>query len=287
MLITGADGMLASALRRRFARSDGPREEVLWTDVEQLDITDSRAVEEFVRWHRPDVIVNCAALTDVDGCEGREDEAFRVNAEAVDHLARAADETGGLLVQISTDFVFSGDAERPYREDDPTGPLSVYGRSKLAGEEMARRADRHLLVRTSWLYGPNGKNFVASICRRADAGESLRVVSDQTGCPTYTEDVAETLWQLLRRGATGTFHACGAEATTWFEFARAIVARWRPGALVKPIRSSDVKRSAPRPAMSVLDCSRLERTIGSRPPGFTVSLPKYLDEMAAELSRGP
>jgi len=279
--------MLGVALRRRFARADVPGGEVIWTDVRELDITDAGAVERFVRDRRPRVILNCAALTDVDGCEARRDEAFRVNGDGVRHLARAAAAAGSLLVQISTDFVFAGDADRPYREDDPTGPRCVYGRSKLAGEQAARTAPEHLIVRTAWLYGPGGRNFVRAICDRADAGEPLRVVGDQMGCPTSTHDLAEALVRLLTAGARGTVHACGGQRASWCEFARAIVDLRSPGLPVEEIRSADLKRPAARPAFSVLDCSRLQEWTGYQLPGFGESLPAYLAELPRAARKGP
>lgn len=283
LLVTGANGMLGWALRQRLIWPDGPKGELLWTDVRELDITDRAAVGEFVGRRRPGVILNCAALTDVDGCESRRDEAFRINGAGVENLARAAAEAGCLLVQLSTDFVFSGDARRPYREDDEPRPLSVYAASKLAGEKAAELAPQRLIVRTAWLYGPRGKNFVRAICQRADEAAPLRVVGDQVGSPTYSRDLAEALWRLIRSGARGVVHAVGSETASWFGFAKAIVELWRPGTLVAEITSQELQRPARRPAYSVLDCSRLLAIAGYRLPGFSQALPQYLAELRAEL----
>lgn len=282
--MTGAKGMLGSALRRRLADGDGGGlgREVIWTDVEELDITDRAAVADGVARHRPGVILNCAAMTDVDGCESRSDAAFSANGEAVAHLARAAASEGSLLVQISTDFVFSGRRAEPWREDDAVHPLCVYARSKLAGELAARQTPEHLIVRTAWLYGSGGRNFVRAICERAARGEPLRVVGDQVGCPTYTCDLAEALVRLLGAEARGTVHACGGEVASWYDFARAIVALWRPGTEVREIPSAELDRPARRPAYSVLDCSRLLALTGYRLPGFSEALPRYLAEWSAE-----
>ena len=285
ILITGAKGMLATALRRRLARADGPggpggpAGRLIWTDVEELDICDAGAVRGLIGREQPGVIINCAGLTDVDGCQGRRDEAMLVNGQAVGHLARAAEAAGSLLVQISTDFVFSGDAGRPYREDDEPRPLNVYGESKLLGESEARQATNHLIVRTSWLYGSGGCNFVQAIRRQATRGGPLRVVADQTGCPTYTGDLAEALLRLLAAGARGVFHACGADSASWLEFARFIIEQLGQDVAVEEINSADLNSPARRPAMSVLDCTRLYEATGYRPPGFRQSLPKYLAEI--------
>ena len=285
ILVTGADGMLGAALRWHLARKD-PARVVVWTDVGQLDITDRRAVRQALQTHRPAVILNCAAYTNVDGCESHRDEAFRVNADAVEHLADAADATGSLLVQISTDFVFDGMSDRPYLEDDPTSPRCVYGQSKLAGELAAQRARDHLVVRTAWLYGPGGHNFPLAISRRAAAGEPLRVVTDQVGCPTYTRDLAEALLELIDLDARGVVHACGSEAVSWFDFAEAIVALRYPGVTVGRTTSDSLDQPARRPAYSVLDCSKLRATIGDGLPGMSDALPRYVAELDASPVEG-
>jgi len=279
ILITGANGMLAAALRRRLAQADGPAGRLIWTDVEELDICDAEAVKKLLGREQPGVIINCAGLTNVDGCQGRRDEAMLVNGQAVGHLARAAGATGSLLVQISTDFVFSGDAGRPYCEDDEPRPLNVYGESKLLGERQAMQAPNHLIVRTSWLYGGGGRNFVQAIRHQAARGGPLRVVADQTGCPTHTDDLVEALLRLLAAGARGVFHACGADSTSWLEFARFIIEQLGRNVAVEEISSADLNSPARRPVMSVLDCNKLYKATGYRLPGFRQSLAKYLAEI--------
>ena len=286
MLVTGADGMLGSALRRRFAGGDAPAGGVIWTDVAELDITDAAAVTALVRRHRPGVIVNCAAYTDVDGCESHEEATVGVNVRGVGNLAAAATEADSLLVQISTDFVFSGEADRPYREDDATGPLCVYGRTKLEGERLAVTAARHLIVRTAWLYGPGGRNFVRTICDRLARGVPLRVVGDQVGCPTYTGDLADAVLALLAAGAGGVYHACGGASASWHEFAEAIAELFKPGTRIEKITGEELRRPARRPVYSVLDCSKLAKTTGRRLPGFRDALPRYLAELSGELTEG-
>lgn len=298
ILVTGADGMLGAALRWRFDRPGGPGRSVVWTDLGELDITDRAAVDAFVARCRPGVILNCAAYTNVDGCETHRDHAMRVNAEAVGHLARAAAAVDALIVQISTDFVFPGDATvdpvppgaQPLTEDAPVDPASVYGRSKLAGERAAAQAPEHLIVRTSWLYGPGGKNFPQTMRRLALDGVSPAVVADQVGCPTYTRDLAEALVRLMAAGARGLVHAGGAEAITWADFAREVFRRVATDAAVTDTTSQayfDGQRAkgrvvAPRPPYSAMDCSRLERLTGYRLPGVQPSLQDYLVILAAE-----
>jgi len=283
ILVTGGRGMLASALRRRFARPDGPTAPIIWTDVGELDITNEWTVRQFVNLHRPSLILNCAGMTDVDGCEAKRDLAFAINARGVGHLARAANEVGAILVHISTDFIFSGAGRgpgHPYREDDATEPQCVYAESKLAGEVEARQAENHIIARTSWLYGADGKNFVKAIADRAAAGATLKVVGDQIGCPTYTCDLAEALWRLISRQARGTFHTCGSEVCSWFQFAQAIVDLHHPGTTVLEISSAELDRPAHRPAYSAMDCTKLFEATGYRLPGYHDALPRYLAEMA-------
>lgn len=281
ILVTGANGMLAGALRRRFGQPGGPAAPVIWTDVDELNIGDEAAVRQLVERRRCGAIINCAGLTQVDECQSRRDEAMRINGAAVGHLARAAEAVGAVLVQISTDFVFGGDGARPYVEADPPQPLNAYGESKLLGEREAARVPEHLIVRTAWLYGPHGRNFVRSICRQAALGRPLTVVNDQVGCPTYTGDLAEAIVRLMGCGSRGVVHACGSEPTSWFEFAREIVRLRQSDVAVEPISSRRLGRPARRPAMSVLDCSRLAELTGYRLPGFRTSLPAYLAEMTS------
>lgn len=287
IFVTGAGGMLAAALRKRFAEPGAPRGPFVWLDRAGLDITDAAAVDRLFDAERPRAVINCAAMTDVDDCERRPERAMRVNADGAANVARAAGRVEALAVQISTDFVFSGRAEAPYREDDPAEPVNAYGRSKLAAEQATcKLASEHLVVRSAWLYGPGGESFVRTVCRRAAAGEPLRVVGDQVGCPTYTGDLAEALARLLAAEVRGTVHACGSGPTSWYDFARAIVERVAPGTAVERIASADLDRPAPRPAYSVLDCTRLFEATGYRLPGYADSLPVCLDELAAETGGG-
>jgi dTDP-4-dehydrorhamnose reductase len=249
----------------------------LGVDLPELDVTDAAAVRRAVVAAQPSAIVNCAAFTAVDAAEAREAEALAVNGGAVATLAAAADEVGATLLQLSTDYVFDGSSTRPYREDDPPAPRSVYGRTKLAGELAAVRAARHLIVRTAWLFGHGGTNFVEAIRGQARGGATvLRVVDDQTGSPTYATDLADALIDLLAVGATGTVHVVNEGSVSWCGFARAIVAGLGARVGVVPIATDEAARPAFRPRYSVLDCGRLATLIDRRLPVWTDALSRYL-----------
>jgi dTDP-4-dehydrorhamnose reductase len=244
----------------------------------QADVTDAGRVRDAVASFRPELVVNCAALTRVDDCETRREEAFAVNAAGAGHVADAATAAGAALVQVSTDYVFDGRERRPYREDAPTAPLSVYGASKLGGEEAARRHPRALVLRTSWLFGPGGSNFVATIAHRLRERAPLRVVDDQVGCPTYTRFLAAALLDLARRGATGLLHYRNREPVSWHGFALEIAGLCDRGAAVEPVASASFPRPARRPAYSVLDVERCEALLGRRVEPWGWGLAEYLHD---------
>ncbi len=262
-LVTGADGMLGRDLRDRLAA-----EQVTHTDRDTLDITDARAVVDAVKGF--DVVVNCAAWTDVDGAETSEAAAMALNAHGPRNLAQACREAGARLVHLSTDYVFSGDATSPYDEDAPCDPASAYGRTKAAGEAAVRRElpeGRHLLVRTAWLYGEHGRCFPTTIARLASSRGAVSVVDDQVGQPTWTHDVADRLVRLVQRGAAGTFQVTSSGSTTWWGFAREVVATaGLDPAIVSPTTTEAFSRPAPRPAYSVLSNRRLAE-LGIEPIG--------------------
>jgi dTDP-4-dehydrorhamnose reductase len=263
VLVVGANGMLGRALQALLARERLAADAV---DVPEIDLTDPASV---ARRLVPGVrtVINCAAYTDVDGAEQREDVAHAINAQGVASLAERCRGLGATLVHYSTDYVFAGHADRPYRVDEARAPLGAYGRSKAAGEELLQRSGcRHLLIRTSWLYAPWGKNFVLTIRGLALSRDVLTVVSDQVGRPTSAEYLAERTLALLRAGATGTFHVTDGGQCSWFEFARAIAQQSGAHCRVEPCTTAEFPRPAPRPAYSVLDLSRTEALIGpSRP----------------------
>lgn len=274
LAVTGAQGQLGRAVTTRAVHRGLS---VTGCDVDTVDLRAQNQVEAWFAGHRPDVVVNCAAYTAVDAAESDPETARAVNATAVGVLADLADRAGALLVQVSTDYVFDGQADRPYREDDLTGPRSVYGRTKLEGERLARRAGRHLIVRTAWLYGHGGRNFVEAIRNQVDSGrDHLRVVADQRGCPTTCDDLAEAILDLVAVEATGVFHAVNSGDTTWHGLARAIVEILGARIEVEPVATGEFPTVAPRPAYSVLDTGRLEARLGRRLPGWRDALHRYL-----------
>ncbi len=260
-LVTGAGGMLAQDVLARLAAAGL---QAVAAARSELDITDPASVGAALAAHRPAVVVNCAAWTAVDDAESREDEALRVNADGPRHLAEACAETGAVLLQVSTDYVFTGDAEKPYAEDAPTGPRSAYGRTKLAGEEAVLTVlpESGYVVRTAWLYGAGGGNFVRTMIKLEGVKDTLDVVDDQRGQPTWTADLADRLVRLGQGALAGTapagvYHGTSGGETTWFGFTRAIFEQLGADPeRVRPTTSAAFVRPAPRPAYSVLGHDR-------------------------------
>lgn len=249
-------------------------EDVVALSHADLDITDSRAVNACVTSHAPDVIVNCAAYTKVDQAETEESVANAINGSSVELLAAAANQVRALLVQISTDFVFDGAKSEPYEVTDATNPLSAYGRSKHLGEVAATHAERHLIIRTSWLFGVHGNNFVEAIRNQIRKGTSpLRVVSDQRGRPTYTPHLANAIIRLAVADARGVVHYADTDECSWYDFAAAIAGE-HP---VKPVTSDEFPRPARRPAYSVLSTERYQRITGVEPESWRDGLAEYLE----------
>jgi len=280
VLLLGARGMLGRELAERLvARRDaGTVDAFTGWDIDDLDICAADAVAPAVGRLQPDVVINCAAYTDVDGCESNADTAMAVNGAAAGHVARACAACGALCVHIGTDFVFDGAGTRPYRPDDAPHPLSVYGRSKLAGERaVVDAAGAHLIVRTSWLFGRHGRNFVEAILARAEQGEPLRVVDDQVGRPTHAGDLADALLRLIDCGARGVYHFANAGACSWHAFAERIVALAGCAVPVARITSAELNRPAPRPAYSVLDTGAYEDLTGATPADWREALTRYLE----------
>jgi dTDP-4-dehydrorhamnose reductase len=275
-LVVGSQGMLGTDLVKLLKRSGIP---TVALDVPEIDISDADSVRKTFAALRPDVVINVAALTDVDGCQSRSDEAFRVNALGPENLAGAALESGTRLVHISTDYVFDGSGHVPYTEDDPLSPLGVYGQSKAQGEIRVRQIlpRNHLIVRTQWLFGRHGKNFIKAIVGAAAKSNVLKVVNDQHGCPTYTRDLASGLLTLMEIGALGTFHVTNRGETTWYDFAVRILHRTSTtGVRVEAITSEELGRPAPRPAYSVLDSAKFIRLTGSALRTWEDALDDYL-----------
>ncbi len=282
VLITGAGGQLGLDLLDAFADHD-----TVGLTRAQLDVTDEAAVAEALTTLRPALVINAAAATNVDGCESDPDEAYRVNALAPWWLARACTRIGATLVTYSTDYVFDGVAPqgaagdpRGYTEDDRTAPLSVYGRTKAAGERLVRETlAEHHLVRTAWVSGARGHNFVRTMLRLADQGEPIRVVDDQTGSPTMTRDLAAATRRLAVTGRYGTINLVNEGTATWFDVARELFARSGRTVDLAPQSSRAIDRPAPRPAWSVLDTTHA-RLIGVGPlPHWQDALDRLLDEL--------
>jgi dTDP-4-dehydrorhamnose reductase len=259
ILLTGATGQVGWELRRTLA----PAGEVKAFDRYGLDLAEAPPLAAAVRALQPDVIVNAAAYTAVDKAESERDLAFAVNASAPRVLAEEAKRIGAMLIHYSTDYVFDGDKGSPYTEDDPTRPINVYGESKLAGERAIQASGcRHLILRTSWVYGPRGKNFFLTMRRLAKERSELRVVDDQVGAPTSSLAIADATAQLLSMGTEGLYHMTAAGETTWCGFAREILRRAGLATPVAGIPTKDYSTPARRPRDSRLDCSRLKYASG-------------------------
>jgi dTDP-4-dehydrorhamnose reductase len=266
VVITGAGGMLAQALAVALERRGiAP----VRLDRAALDIADEQAVSRTFHEHRPTLLLNCAAHTKVDLCEDEPERAGAINGQAVGTLAKLARQGGTFLVHYSTDFVFDGRANRPYREDDAVHPISEYGRSKLLGERQLQEhaaPGQWLLIRTAWVYGPGGANFPRVIVERARAGQALRVVNDETGAPTLTTDLAAATLDLLDRSASGLFHVTNAGQVNRYDYARAILEEFGLNADLTPITTAEWLQLRPkqarRPAYSVLDLSKFEQMTG-------------------------
>jgi dTDP-4-dehydrorhamnose reductase len=250
VLVTGAGGQVGSEVPDHL-----PHHQVLALSRAELDVTDRDAVEQCLGAFLPDAVINCAAWTDVDGCEGDPERAFVANALGVRHLALAGARVGAHLVHVSTDYVFAGDKHGPYHEWDPPAPVSVYGCSKLGGErEVARHAPSWAVARTSWVFGRRGRDFVDTVLARAREGAPLTVVTDQVGCPTYAPDLAGALARLALERRSGLYHVTNQGSCTRHELARAALelAGLDPG-VVGETTSAEIGRPAPRPANSVLE----------------------------------
>jgi dTDP-4-dehydrorhamnose reductase len=292
LAIVGARGMLA-----RMVAELAPSEwDVVGLSHPHFDLTDASSAMKGLCELRPDIIINCAAYTDVDGAESNESLAFSVNAVGPGNLAQAAKEINATLVHVSSDYVFSGDKKAPYYESDPPGPLSVYGKSKLLGEQviLGSGLERFFIVRASWLYGPGGKNFVETIIRLAKQREELRIVADQFGSPTYTADLAQAIFNLLAEPAKrvkekrigdplyGIYHYSNKGQCSWYQFACEIVSLLnKEGEPIKaerilPINTEDYPLPAPRPSYSVLSKGKYLKATGAIIPGWREALERYM-----------
>ncbi|MEW6682298.1 MAG: dTDP-4-dehydrorhamnose reductase [Nitrospirota bacterium] len=269
IFLTGATGQLGIALRHVLRDQD-----LVAPSEAEADITDASIVARIAD-ARPEVVIHAAAYTDVDGAESNPDRAYAVNADGTRNVAQGAAKVGARLVAISTDYVYDGTKTTPYREEDPVAPRSAYGASKLAGEREALLAKPDaVILRTAWLYG-EGKNFVRTILRLASERDELRVVSDQVGSPTAADDLAAAIRSLLDTRAAGIYHAVNSGSCSWHEFAVTILDLAGYNRRVVPIASTELARPAPRPAYSILDCTKLAR-LGIRLRPWQAALADYL-----------
>jgi len=280
VLITGAGGQLGGALQR----TAPGWADITAIDVDDCDLTDVPMLRARLVVEAPDIILNAAAYTAVDKAESEEALARAINAEAVSAMVAAMAETGGRVVHVSTDYVFDGTASAPYAPDAQRNPQSAYGRTKAEGEDSLRPED--LLVRTAWVYEAGGANFVRTMIRLMNEREELRVVADQVGAPTWATGLARTIWALVEKRATGTFHHCDDGVASWHEFAMAIAEEAHAVGLVAripvihPITTAEYPTPARRPAYSLLDCSATRAFLGDLPVHWRTNLRMMLEEEA-------
>ncbi len=249
----------------------------------KADIAEAGQVSDTVKKIKPDIVIHSAAWTDVDGCEFDKTKAFRINGEGARNVALACRDCDALLIYLSTDFVFDGKNKRPYKETDRISPINAYGESKAAGEEAIKKIlEKYFILRTSWLYGKRGKNFVDTILQKAKTEKVLKVVDDQVGSPTYTRDLAAAIHALLARidkpeiTSYGTYHVSNAGSVSWYNYAKEILRLARSRAKVEPISSDDLGRPARRPVMSILDNSKFLRLTGYKMRRWKDALKDYL-----------
>ena len=282
ILVTGANGQLGREMQRLSAVSPN---NYTFTDVAELDVTDAGAVRQAVAQTRAEVIVNCAAYTNVERAEEDEARADLLNHKAAAYLAAAAKETGATLIHVSTDYVFDGTAHLPYTEDAPTAPLGVYGRTKLAGERaVAESGCKYLTFRTAWLYSEYGNNFLKTMLRLTAEKERLNVVFDQAGTPTYAGDLAMTIFSIVEggyfAGNEGLYHFSNEGVASWYDFAAEIAAAaGHDKCRIRPCRTAEFPTKAARPAYSVLDKSKIKETFGLEIPHWRESMLYCLKNM--------
>lgn len=285
ILVTGANGQLGSEMQR-LSRVSPNR--YVFTDVAELDITDAAAVRTCVAENKIDILVNCAAWTNVERAEEDEASAGQLNCSAVANLAQAAAEADATLFHISTDYVFDGSSSTPYTEEMPTSPLGAYGRTKLAGEQVVRASGcKHLILRTAWLYSEYGNNFLKTMLRLTGEKEHLNVVFDQIGTPTYAGDLAMTIFSIIEggyyAGNEGTYHFSNEGVASWYDFAVEIAtAVGHDNCRIRPCRTNDYPAKATRPAYSVLDKTKIKQTFGIEIPHWAESMRYCLHRLLNE-----
>lgn len=285
ILITGSKGQLGTQLQKIIANGYseiGPVPEaikgatVIPIDIDELDITDKAAVTKFILDNKPNVVINCAAMTNVDACQTAYEAAMKANAIGPRNLATACEEIGAKIIHVSTDYVFGGTGTVPYREWDLCDPQSVYGASKFLGEQYVREfSTKFFIVRTSWLYGYIGKNFVKTMVRLGRTHDSIKVVNDQRGNPTNAEDLAHHLLKLAVTEEYGVYHCTGEGECTWFDFATEIMKEFKIDCKVEPCTSDEFPSPTKRPEFSSLDNLMLKCTVGNEMRDWKVALKEY------------
>jgi len=275
ILLTGSKGQLGNEIR--VLAEDYPDFDFIYTDVDELDITNSFNVEEFFITNKPDVIINCAAYTAVDKAESDEAMAYSINATAVENLTKSASAIDALFVHISTDYVFDGKSYLPYSESDKTNPQSAYGRTKLAGENAVfKYASKGIILRTSWLYSAFGNNFVKTMIKYGIEREELKVVYDQVGTPTYARDLAKAILDIIpfayQKSGTELFHYSNEGVSSWYDFAKIIIAFSGINCNIKPILTEDYPLPATRPCFSVLNKSKIKKI-------YKINIPYWSDSV--------
>ena len=281
ILVIGASGQLGQELR---VAAEGSAQHYTFASRSELDVTDQLAIQHFVQDHHIDTIINCSAYTAVDRAEDEPEEADHINHQAVAALAALAKAQGLYLIHISTDYVFAGDSHRPITEEETPRPQSVYGRTKLLGEDAIRRTGcRALILRTSWLYSTYGANFLKTMCRLMQERQELSIVFDQIGTPTYARDLARFIVSYLEQDKDsrqeGTYHFSDEGVASWYDFAEAIRHRMGYSCQLHPIRSEQYPTKATRPSYSVLDKAKLKRDFGITLPHWQTSLEDCLNQL--------
>ena len=284
ILVTGGNGQLGMSIKD-LAHSFG-NYSFIFTDIDELDITDLKALQQFFSDHSIDVILNCAAYTAVDKAETEYDKALMINRDAVQNLVFIANDHDVSLIHVSTDYVFDGRSKRPYLETDPVSPTSAYGRSKVAGEEIILERSRNAaIVRTAWLYSPYGQNFVKTILKKGKEQGVLRVVADQLGSPTSAADLASAILHLannMPEEGVQIYHYANEGVCSWYEFAKAVLDIGNIACKVHPVKSEDYPVLAPRPAYSVMDKSKIQHHLRLTVPAWRESLEICIDNMMGQ-----
>lgn len=276
VVVTGAAGQLGQDVLKELSRKN---HEAFGADRTQLDITNESNVQAYINDVKPDVILHCAAYTNVDAAEENEDIAYQVNAVGTENLAKAAKQVGAKMLFVSTDYVFDGTATEPYEVDSPTKPLGAYGRTKLAGEQLLQKnLEQYFIVRTAWVFGVHGNNFVKTMLRLGEERGEVGVVHDQVGSPTYTVDLAKFMVELMETNKYGIYHATNTGVCSWYEFAVEIFKQAGLNVKVNPLTTEQFPRPAARPKYSVLSKNKIEEQGLTPLRDWKEALSAYLEE---------